>query len=304
LDPLTQTIRLLRPKALTWKAGEQAGDWALRFPRSSGVAFCLIAAGSCRLEMAGREPQHLGQGDYLLLAAPPSWTLSNGAATACIDFHAGADRLQTLVDRGGARPVTRLIGGHFSLDDTNAELLTTLVPAIVQIRSSEPSAARLRGVLGLIDDEALSDRPGRTLVLERLLEIMLVEAIRHGTGRIGEVRQGLLAGLGDQKIAAALRALHADIGRAWTVAQLADVAGTSRSVFAERFNRIVGMPPIDYLMHWRMALAKDALRSGDGRLAEIAFACGYPSASAFSTPSATWSVARRHGTQLGEDHGK
>jgi AraC-like DNA-binding protein len=111
---------------------------------------------------------------------------------------------------------------------------------------------------------------------------MLVEAIRHGSGGVGEVRQGLLAGLGDQN-SAALRALHTDIKRAWTVAQLADVAGTSRSVFAERFNRIVGMPPMDYLKHWRMALAKDALRSRDGCLAEIAFACGYQSASAFST---------------------
>jgi AraC-like DNA-binding protein len=64
--------------------------------------------------------------------------------------------------------------------------------------------------------------------------------------------------------------------------QFADAAGTSRSVFADRFNRIVGMPPIDYLKHWRMALAKDTLRSEDGRLAEIASACGYQSARAFS----------------------
>jgi AraC-like DNA-binding protein len=64
--------------------------------------------------------------------------------------------------------------------------------------------------------------------------------------------------------------------------QLTDVAGTSRSEFAECFNRIVGMPPMDYLMRWRMAPAKDALRSGDGR-AEIVFASGYQSASAFST---------------------
>jgi AraC-like DNA-binding protein len=286
LDPLTQTARLLRPKALTWKQAERAGDWALRFPGNAGVAFCLVAAENCRLEMPGYDSRQLDQGDYLLLAAPPAWMLSNGEATACSDFEAaraGSDPHQTLVDRGGARPVTRLIGGHFGFDDANTALLTTLMPAMALIRSSEPGATRLRGVLGLIDDEALSDRPGRTLVLERLLEIMLVEAIRHSSGGGGELRQGLLAGLGDRQVAAALRALHADIGRQWTVAQLADVAGASRSVFAERFNRIVGMPPIDYLTHWRMALAKDALRSGDGRLHEVALACGYQSASAFST---------------------
>ena len=112
---------------------------------------------------------------------------------------------------------------------------------------------------------------------------MLVEAIRRGSGHSGEARRRLLAGLADRQVAAALRALHADITRQWTVQQLADVAGSSRSAFAERFNRIVGMPPIDYLTHWRMALAKDALRSGAGRLSELAFACGYQSASAFST---------------------
>jgi AraC-like DNA-binding protein len=112
---------------------------------------------------------------------------------------------------------------------------------------------------------------------------MLVEAIRHGSGHGGEARQGSLAGLADRQVAAALRALHADITRQWTVRQLADIAGSSRSVFAERSHRIVGMPPIDYLTHWRIALAKDALRSGAGRLDEVAFACGYQSASAFST---------------------
>jgi AraC-like DNA-binding protein len=290
LDPLTQTIRLLRPKALTWKQGRPSGAWALRFPAHAGAAFCLIAEGRCRLVIEGHEPRQLGEGDYLLLVAPPCWSLRNGEPTAALDFdaaEAGPDPDQS-VDGGSARKpstgaVTRLIGGHFSFDDANAGLLTTLVPNLVQIRASEPSAGRLRGVLALIDDEASSDRPGRSLVLERLLEIMLVEAIRHHHGGFGGVHAGLLAGLGDQKIAAALRALHADVRRAWTVQQLAEIAGASRSVFAQHFTRLVGVPPIDYLTHWRMALAKDALRSGAGRLDEIAFACGYQSASAFST---------------------
>jgi AraC-like DNA-binding protein len=290
LDPLTETVRLLRPKALTWKQAEHAGEWTLRFRGHAGMAFCLIAAGNCRLEMAGHQPRRLDQGDYLLLAAPPAWTLGNGEAVAGVDFEApptSPDPHRTSqpswANRGDARTVTRLIGGHFGFDEANADLLAALVPAVAHIRSSEPGAARLRSMLGLVDEEASSDRPGRTVVLERLLEIMLVEAIRHTSDNGGEVRQGLLAGLADRQVAAALRALHDDIRRQWTVAQLADVAGSSRSVFAERFNRIVGMPPIDYLTQWRMALAKDALCAGAGRLNEVAFACGYQSASAFST---------------------
>jgi AraC-like DNA-binding protein len=268
-------VQLLRPTAFSWKAGEMMGDWSLRFRSHTGVSFCLVAAGSCRLELPGSEPRRLAEGDYIMLAAPPDWTLSDGAPVCGIDFED--------IGRRDSASVTRLVGGHFSFDEANAGLLTGLMPPAIEIRSCEASAGRLRGILHLIDDEAASDRPGRELIVTRLLEIMLVEAMRHGAHRGGEIHPGLLAGLGDRYLAAALRALHADIRRSWTVAQLASEAGMSRSVFAERFSRIVGMPPIDYVRQWRMALAKDALRFGTSRLAEVAFACGYESVSAFST---------------------
>jgi AraC-like DNA-binding protein len=177
----------------------------------------------------------------------------------------------------------RLLGGHFRFEDVNSALRRSLLPDIVEVPSESLGAARLKGVLESIGDEATSDRPGRSLVLDRLLELLLVEVIRNADLHGCESRQGLLAGLSDHRIAAALDALHADITRSWTIAQLADIAGMSRSAFAERFCRTVGLPPIDYLSQWRMAVARDMLRSGDHRLADIAFACGYQSASAFST---------------------
>lgn len=291
LDPLTQTVELLRPTAFTWKVGEVSGDWSLRFPANGGVAFTLIATGGCRLDLPGRQTEVLGPGDFILLAAPPDWTLSDGAPTASLDFRPAFQEsgpVRTYVGPASATPGTRLVGGHFRIDEANAGLLGELMPTVVRVRSSEPGAGRLRAILGLIDDEALSDRPGRSMILQRLLEIMLVEAIRHQAGDLGQGRRGLLAGLGDRQVGAALRAIHGDIQKRWTVEQLAAIAGTSRSVLAERFTRIVGLPPIDYLLRWRMALAKDALAKnalgrGEKRLAEVAFACGYQSASAFST---------------------
>jgi AraC-like DNA-binding protein len=285
MDPLTQMVQLLRPKGFTWKGVEAGSDWLLRFPATAGISFCLVAAGSCRLDVPPQEPRRLGEGDYVLLAAPPCWTLSDGVPSDSIDVKtalAASQGRRKFVGRRGVAPIARLVGGHFSFDKANAGLLGGLIPAVVVIPSFEPGARRLRGVLDLIDDEARSSRSGRTLILERLLEIMLVEAIRHGAG-VGEIRPGLLAGLGDRPVGATLRAMHADIRRGWTVAQLAAVARMSRSVFAERFTRIVGMPPIDYLLHWRMTLAKDALRRRTSSLAEVAFSCGYGSASAFST---------------------
>lgn len=282
LDPLTQTIELLRPNALTWKEGEMPHHYALGFPGHEGVAFSFVTRGSCRLGLPDTPPISLSEGDFLLLAAPPYWTLAAGNPAEEIDFLStfGKAEHHSFPGQAGA---AHLIGGHFGFDDANAGLLTILMPPVTLIRASDGSAARLRSVLGLVADEVASGRPGRSLVVAKLLEILLVEAMRHGETAAGPIRRGLLAGLQDRPVAVALRALHADIRRSWTIAELAAVAGTSRSVLAERFHRLVGLPPIDYLQRWRMALAKDALRAGRKPLTEIAFACGYNSASAFST---------------------
>jgi AraC-like DNA-binding protein len=94
---------------------------------------------------------------------------------------------------------------------------------------------------------------------------------------------GLLRGLGDVRLAEAIRHMHGDPARAWTVAQLAKEAALSRSGFFDRFTRIVGLPPMEYLLGWRMALAKDLLRREELGIAEVAERVGYGSASTFST---------------------
>jgi transcriptional regulator GlxA family with amidase domain len=127
----------------------------------------------------------------------------------------------------------------------------------------------------------MDTRPGRELVLSRLVEVMLVEALRSTAGEA--TPPGLLRGLADPRLAPALRQLHRHPGRSWTVPELAKTAALSRSSFFERFTRTVGMPPMEYLLAWRMALAKDLLRRQDVGLEEVAERIGYGSASNFST---------------------
>jgi len=286
MDPLSQTIALLRPRGLLWKQFEARGDWAVRFPTHDGAVFCQIVSGSCVFQMPGQTPRQFSGGDFFFLAAPPVWTL--GASPSLVptefmrpDAPSGVQVTTIGTDRSG--DALRLLGGHFRFDDVNSALRRSLLPDIVAVPSQSLDAARLTSVLESIGDEATSDRPGRSLVLDRLLELLLVEVIRNSGLHGCESRQGLLAGLSDRRIAAALSALHADIARSWTIAELAEIAGMSRSTFAERFCRSIGLPPIDYLGQWRMAVARDMLRSGEHRLPDIAFACGYQSASAFST---------------------
>jgi transcriptional regulator GlxA family with amidase domain len=143
-------------------------------------------------------------------------------------------------------------------------------------------AMRVGALLGLLGDEAKAERPGQGFALERLMELLLVEIIRGPQAPNPPAQPGLLRGLADPRIGRALRALHAEVGRRWSVAALAVEAGMSRSGFAAHFAETVGLPPIDYLLRWRMALAKDALRQDGLSLAEVAERVGYGSASAFS----------------------
>jgi AraC-like DNA-binding protein len=171
----------------------------------------------------------------------------------------------------GEEPLTLQAG------DFDAALLVSLLPRLIHV-CGEP---RLAMLVGLVGDEARQTRAGRDLVLARLVEILLVEALRSTTG--ARASTGLLRGLADPRLALAIRQMHADPARPWTVEQLGRAAALSRSAFFERFSRAVGMPPMQYLLSWRMALAKDLLRRNGQAVAEVAERVGYSSASTFST---------------------
>ena len=124
-------------------------------------------------------------------------------------------------------------------------------------------------------------------MLSRLLEVLLIEALRSAAGTAAS--PGLVRGLADARLSAAIRAMHAQPARDWTVVDLANEAALSRSAFFERFNRTVGVAPMAYLLAWRMALAKDLLRRRQGGgMAEVAERVGYSSASTFSVAFARY----------------
>ena len=144
-------------------------------------------------------------------------------------------------------PDVRLLGGYFVFDSPDAALLVSLLPALMHVRGVE----RLSVLVQLVDAESSEQRSGRDLVLSRLVEVLLIEALRSTSG--DDAPPGLLRGLADARIARAMRHMHDDPARAWTVAQLATKAALSRSAFYERFTRTVGLPPMEYLLAWRMA---------------------------------------------------
>ena len=281
-DPLAAIISLLRPQTILSKIVSGAGKWSIRKPRYEDPAFCLLLEGSCFLDLDAVGVVELREGDFLLLPETPGFTLASDLSISPTLVPLDPSR-ETHYGNEAGPPTMRMLGGYFRFDRANAPLLVKLLPSVVHIRREEPGATRLRRIVELIGEEADAQRPGRGPILERLVEVLLVEALRFRSAPATREEQGLLAGLSDPALARALREIHVDVARRWTVDELARIAGMSRAVFAERFARRVGMPPMQYLLEWRVALAKYMLRGERPSLAEIAERVGYQSASAFST---------------------
>ncbi len=280
-DPLSEWIALLQPRTVFAKCISGAGRWGVRYADFGQPSFCAVLEGGCRLAVDGHRALALEAGDFVLLPATPRFTLSGfePVKPARVDPKlAPAPRGEVRHGTRGGRPDVRLLGGYFVFDSPDASLLVSLLPALVHVRGVE----RLSVLVRLVGEEASERRSGRDLVLTRLVEVLLVEALRS-TSHGEDPPPGLLRGLADPRLAPAIRQMHAQLGRSWTVAQLARPAGLSRSGFFERFTKTVGLPPMEYLLAWRMAVAKDLLRRKDLGLAEIAERVGYGSASTFST---------------------
>lgn len=275
-------MSLLRPEAVLSKVITGGGTWSVRKPRYGDPAFCLMLEGSCVLDADGLESLELHQGDFLLLPAVPEFTLSGSRGVAPV--FTGLDPARLTRHGEPSEPVTmRMLGGYFRFDPANAALLVALLPTMIHVRGDEPGAARLSRLVELVAEEADADGACRDVILQRLVEVLLIEAARLRTAPdLDGPQRGLIAGLADPVLAPALRALHADVSRGWTVQSLARIAAVSRAVFAQRFTRAMGMPPMQYLLEWRVALAKDALRTEQHSIAQVAQRVGYQSANAFT----------------------
>lgn len=281
-DPLGAIISLLRPRTVLSKIVSGAGAYSVRKPAYEHPAFCLILQGSCFLDAEGVGRFELGEGDFILLPRMPGFTLSSDRNLKPMPRGFAFER-ETRHGTQSGPPTMRSLGGFFQFDSANAALLVRLMPSVICIRRDEPGAGRVRRVVELIGEETLDDRPGQSVALERLVEVLLVEVLRFRPVALDGERRGLLAGLSDPSIARAIRAIHEDVSKRWTVGELARVACMSRTVFADRFATVIGMPPMQYVLEWRMAIAKEALRRERPPLAQLAARIGYQSVSAFST---------------------
>ena len=276
-DPLSSVVTLLKPAVSVSKMVEAGGQWLVERQDMANPFYCAMVEGRCRLHVAGRDPVTLRAGDFVLIPHLHGFTMSSDVPPT---HHIPRLPLETGPGRFQLGPIEtpvdmRALVGHCSFDTPARSLLVSLLPEMIHVSDQN----RLTALVPVIHEETRADRPGRELILERLLEVLLIEALRSDP--VTTLPPGLLRGLSDPQLSAALQRIHAEPGRPLSISELAKAAGMSRSGFFERFRRQVGRAPLQYAIEWRMALAKTMLLQGELSISEIAQRVGYGSTSAF-----------------------
>lgn len=279
-DPLTEVAALLKPRAKYAKIATGAGEWSVRREESGRPFYCAVMLGEALLQADGKAPLPLQAGDFVIIPAAQGFTMSSrvppngdGDDPDLITQLEG----ETRHGRADGPADVRLMIGYCDFRMDAVQMLASLLPSMIHVRG-EP---RLTTLVEWLHDESVADRPGKQEVSTKLLELLLVEALRSTSSTAPS--PGLVRALQDARLAKAIRKMHRDPARRWSVPALAGEAAMSRTTFFEKFNRAVGMAPMEYLFNWRMALAKRLLRDGAASVAVVAEQIGYGSTTAFNT---------------------
>jgi AraC-like DNA-binding protein len=185
--------------------------------------------------------------------------------------------------------------GFLGLDLRPFNPLIASLPRILHVPAAGDGAWISQVMLQAVE-ASQNKRPGGDAVLDRISEMMFIDAVRRYIERLPETSAGWLAGLRDRHVSKALALIHEDPARAWTVDALADAIALSRSAFYERFTELIGQPPMQYVTNWRMQAAANLLRQSSASVASIALDVGYESEAAFArafkrlvgSPPAAW----------------
>jgi AraC-like DNA-binding protein len=278
------------------------GEWGVGFPKGAKLAIHGILSGEA-YAWADRpdEAHRVLSGDLVLVRGPSSQHMAHAPGAAVVPF---ADHLSAgppgvasrlYIGAGSGQPTTFFCGAYTFEGELCAGLLAGL-PDITVVRPQAGSS--LRATLDVFAAELLQQAPGQQALLDSLLDVVLVQALREQLAADIASAPGWFRAMNDPHVGTALRAIHAEPNRSWTVAGLAAEAALSRASFARHFTRVLDVAPLTYVTNWRMALAREQLRAGDTGLAAIARSLGY--ASEFSFAAA---FKRHHGVAPGRWRG-
>ena len=258
-------------------------------PASHLIVYHYVVEGDFRIRVEGEKGEDLaiGAGEIVLLPRDDLHLIGSDLSLPPVPgsdvIHPPRDGGLFSIHHGGAGQRTRMVCGFIGCAGVEGNPVIASLPSLLKLDVEHGAAAEwIRSTLQYAAQEVSVGRPGSETVLAKLSELLFVETVRRHVEALPDGQTGWLAGLREPYVARALALLHRDISRRWTVDDLGREAGLSRSALADRFIRLIGVPPMHYLANWRMQVATQKLRNTSASLAQVAELVGYDSEAAFS----------------------
>jgi AraC-like DNA-binding protein len=280
VDALSDVVESMRFKALFVRMVRVNPPWGFFVPSQEMCVLHAVTRGHHYWTVEGGPTLELHPGDVVVVPRGDARWVQDVPGTPLKSVEDMRRESNVLPPSGTCRD--EFIGIGWQITAPRGNSLLNFLPKVVSCRGSAPGTARsLRLTIGLLRQEYLMRTPGRAAVLIRLAETALVHAIRIWIEQLPENARGWVRALKDDQIAAALQAIHQDPVSRWTVESLAAQAGMSRSAIAERFNLLVGEPPMEYVRRWRLQHAADLLHDPRVSVKRVIATAGYSSEAAF-----------------------
>jgi len=299
MNPLAEIVRVVKLDSAIYLNGEFSEPWCLSSPESCALApllspgaeqviiYHLLCEGTAYAHLHDGSRVPLTAGDIIAFPHGHRHTLGGGGRVTPVD---AVDALPAVLARGleaiqmgggGAR--SRFICGYLVCDPQMCQGFLGGLPHFIQvnIRDDQPGEW-LENTLRFSVAQAARSEPGADAMLTKLSEVLFAETLRRYVRKLPQGQTGWLAGACDPDVGKALTLLHQRHTHPWTVAELAQETGVSRTVLSERFRHFLGVPPITYLTRWRLLLGARALTSTSHSVARIALDAGYESEAAFN----------------------
>ncbi len=298
MDPLADILHAMRLSGGVFLDAELTAPWCIHshvdpedclpfmpMPRQV-IAYHYVMEGTLLMQVAGESPVSASAGDILIMPNNHAHLLGSELQIPPLNASALIERGQEggsgRIRAGGGGVPTRFFCGYLGCDDPSHPLLLSLPPAIKLSLSDAASASWVEGSISYAMQMLRDDGPGASISPARIAELLFAEAVRTYAKQLPDSEKSWLGGLSDKYVARALALIHTSLSDPWTLDQLAADVGLSRSAFADRFARHIGMSPMRYLSHRRLVRAADQLAFGQDPISEIAHSAGYASESAFT----------------------
>ena len=299
MDAFSEVLSGVKLKGALFFSAEFSAPWALATPASNALAsavapgaphlvvYHLVVDGVARAALPDGRTLTLEPGDIVVFPHGDPHELSSASGAQRVD---NASLMQKIVSHdltpmrsGGGGDNTRFVCGYMACDPMLFAPILEGLPSMFKVNVRTDRAGHwLEGSLLLLVDEATSNRAGSDAMLAKVSEALFVDMLRRYVAGLPEHQTGWLAGARDPIVSKSLAMLHSRVDHPWTIAELAEAVGISRTALVDRFAKYLSEPPMAYLTRWRLQLAAQALTTTPRGVADIAAEVGYESEAAFN----------------------